>query len=420
MNVEVAAMMREHTRKLHRTLMRCLGCVATALIVGCAATAPEPLPRSGAPQAPTKAEAAPKPPPSSGADTAVFTRSEWTDIPGWREDDLAESWPALLASCSVLVRQDVWRDVCAAAKAVTATDTAAARRFFEQRFTPYQVSSAESDEGLMTGYYEALLRGSRQRTERYRYPLYRVPDDLIVVDLAAVYPQLKGMRLRGRLEGRRLVPYFDRAEIDGNNAPLRGNEIAWVDDLLDLFFLQIQGSGRVALENGDSLRVGYAEQNGHPYVPIGRLLIERGALTREEVSMQSIKAWLRANPDRSTELLNSNPSYVFFRELPAAGEGPPGALGVPLTPRRSIAVDRRHIPLGAPVFISTTWPGDTRALERLTFAQDTGGAIRGVVRADFFWGAGEAAERAAGLMKERLRMWVLLPRGYPVPGSSHP
>ena len=207
---------------------------------------------------------------------------------------------------------------------------------------------------------------------------------------------------------------------DGPDAPLRGKEIVWVDDPFDLFFLQIQGSGRIVLDTGETIRVGYAEQNGHPYRAIGRVLIDRGELTREEVSMQSIKAWLLSNRDRSAALLNTNPSYVFFRELPATADGPPGALGVALTPGRSIAVDPRHVPLGLPVFISANSAGGTRILNRLTVAQDTGGAIRGAVRADFFWGAGETAEREAGHMKDRLRMWVLLPHGHPIPSPSSP
>ncbi|HYH42574.1 MAG TPA: MltA domain-containing protein, partial [Burkholderiales bacterium] len=288
-----------------------------------------------------------------------------------------------------------------------------------QQFSPYHVAGADSgDEGLITGYYEPLLRGSRKPSERYRHPVYGVPDDLVVVDLSEVYPELKNMRLRGRLEGRRLVPYPDRAQIESGQAAPRGKEIAWVDDAIDLFFLQIQGSGRIVLDTGETLRVGYADQNGRPYRSIGRVLVDRGELTLDQASMQSIKAWARKRPAELNDLLNSNASYVFFRELPAGTNGPPGALGVPLTARRSIAVDPRHVPLGAPVFIATTWPNNPKPLNRLMLAQDTGGAIRGAVRADFFWGYGDAAGTEAGRMKQRLRMWVLLPVGHPVPGSA--
>src|SRR5262249_7337792 len=279
--------------------------------------------------------------------------------------------------------------------------------------TPFQVLNADgTEEGLITGYYEPLLRGSRKPGARYRFPVFGVPDDLLVIDLAELYPELKGMRLRGRVEGRRVVPYFDRAQIEQGRAGVSGKEIAWVDDPVDLFFLQIQGSRRIALDSGVTIRVGYAEQNGHPYRSIGRVLVDRGELSLEKTSMQGIKEWARANPERLTELLNQNGSYVFFRELPADTPGPPGALGVPLTARRSLAVDARFVPLGAPVYIATTWPLSNRPLNQLMLAQDTGGAIRGAVRADFFWGFGEEAAREAGRMKQPLRMWVLLPNSF--------
>jgi membrane-bound lytic murein transglycosylase A len=349
----------------------------------------------------------------------MFRQVGWNELPGWREDNVAEAWSAFVAGCSALATRDVWRDVCAASARLANPAADAARAFFETNFVPYQVrSETAGDEGLATGYYEPLLRGSRRQTARYRFPIYGVPDDLVVVDLAEVYPELKNMRLRGRLEGRRLVPYYERARIDGGEGPVRGKEIAWVDDVVELFFLHVQGSGRILLDNGETLRVGYADQNGHPYRSIGRVLIDRGELVPDQVSMQSIQAWARRNPTKVNEVLNSNASYVFFRELPASASGPPGSLGVPLTPRRSIAVDPRYVPLGAPVFIATTWPNSPKPLHRLMLAQDTGGAIRGSVRADFFWGYGEAAAWEAGRMKQRLRMWMLWPRGQPVPVTS--
>ena len=293
---------------------------------------------------------------------------------------------------------------------IRSPDSEAARRFFEVNFTPFQLLRADGgDEGLITGYYEPQLRGSRRATPRYRYPVYGVPDDLLEVDLAEAYPELKGLRLRGRLEGRRVVPYYDRAQIGQGRAPLTGREIAWVDDAVELFFLQIQGSGRIALDSGETLRVGYADHNGFPYRSVGRHLVERGELPLERASMQGIQAWARANPEKLPELLNHNARYVFFRELPAGLPGPIGSLGVPLTSRRSLAVDPGFVQLGAPVYIATTWPLSTRPLNRLMLAQDTGSAIRGAVRADFFWGFGDEAAREAGRMKQPLRMWVLLP-----------
>jgi membrane-bound lytic murein transglycosylase A len=341
-----------------------------------------------------------------------FRRASWSELPGWREDRPEEAWGAFIASCSALAQRELWRETCAAASRVAMATRENVRGFFEANLTPWHLATREGNEqGLVTGYYEPLLHGSRKATSRYRYPLYGVPDDLITVDLSGVYPELKGMRLRGRLEGRRIVPYYDRSQIEAGRAPLRGKELVWVDDPVELFFLQVQGSGRIALESGETMRVGYADQNGYPYQSIGRLLVERGELKLEQASMQGIKAWARENPSRLTQLLNQNASFVFFRELPGGSDGPPGALGVPLAAGRSIAVDPQYVPLGTPVFVASTWPASNRPLNRLTFAQDTGTAIRGVLRADFFWGHGEAAAREAGRMKQPIRMWLLLPRG---------
>src|SRR5688572_23347148 len=268
---------------------------------------------------------------------------------------------------------------------------------------------------MVTGYYEPLLHGSRKRSARYRYPLYAAPSDLLVIDLSSVYPELKHRRLRGRLEGNRVVPYLARGEIDREPTPLKGHEIAWVDDAVDAFFLHIQGSGQVQLENGERIRVGYADQNGHPFRSLGGLLIRRGELPPERASMQGIKDWARRNPKRVQEFMNANPSYVFFRELPNDLAGPIGSLGVPLTPERSIAVDPRVVPLGVPVYLATTWPNTADPLQRLMVAQDTGGAIAGGVRADFFWGFGDPAGQQAGKMRQAGRMWVLLPKGYTPP-----
>jgi membrane-bound lytic murein transglycosylase A len=263
---------------------------------------------------------------------------------------------------------------------------------------------------MVTGYYEPVLAGSRARSERFRHPVYGVPADLIAVDLESVNPELKGLRLRGRIEGNRLVPYRARAEIEsggGFQAPV----IAWVEDAVELFFLQIQGSGQIALDTGGRLRLGYGDQNGHPYRSIGRFLVERREMTLDQASMQGIKAWATANPRKLREALDSNPSYVFFREMPEGDAGPIGTLGVPLTAGYSIAVDPRHVPLGASVFLATTMPLSSQPLERLVAAQDTGGAIRGAVRADFFWGSGAEAGVQAGRMRQQGRLWILWPKG---------
>ncbi len=346
--------------------------------------------------------------------------ASWGQLPGWREDDLTLLWPAWMQSCRGLRGNPSWSGVCDAAMQLSALpESGAIRAYLEQHFLVWQVNQAEgSSEGLVTGYYEPMLRGSRSPTPRYRYPLYGPPDDMLVVDLGAIYPELKSLRLRGRLQGNKVVPYWSRAEIEAGAAPVRGKELLWVDDPVELFFLQVQGSGRIRLETGDTVRIGYADQNGHPYRSIGKWLVEKGEITLDKASMQGIKEWGRRNPDRLPELLNANPSYVFFRELPSSGSGPLGALGVPLTSERSIAVDPRGIPLGAPVWLSTTRPNAREALNRLVMAQDTGSAIRGNVRADFFWGYGEEAGKLAGAMKQKGRMWLLLPRDYPVVSSG--
>ena len=351
--------------------------------------------------------------------TPVLKPTGWNALTGWTDDDILPALDAFLQSCTVLKKQPLWQETCTQADSMRGQNADVLRQFFESRFVPHQVLNPDgSDNGLITGYYEPLLKGSRKQSRRYRYPLYATPDELLVVDLSEVYPELKNMRLRGRLQGRKIVPYYSRSEISNNPAPLQGKELFWVDDEVDLFFLQIQGSGRVELENGEIVRVGYSEQNGHPYKSVGRLLVERGELPLEKASMQGIKAWGQRNPDKLGELLRQNSSFVFFRELPAGVSAPLGSLGVPLTAGRSLAVDPRVIPQGAPVFLSTTWPNTDRELYRLMVAQDTGGAIKGNVRADFFWGFGREAADQAGKMRQTGKMWVLMPEGYQPPGDK--
>ena len=344
--------------------------------------------------------------------------STWDAVPDWAEDNLVQAWDPFLQSCKALVNQPAWQPVCLTAEFYEHKDNQHLHLFFELNFTPYQVLNADgSDEGLITGYYEPLLYGSRTPSKRYQYPIYGVPDDLLVVDMSDVYPELKNLRLRGRVLGKKVVPYYSRAEIEQGESALKGRELLWVDDPVELFFLQIQGSGRIKLDSGETIRVGYAEQNGYPYKSIGRLLVERGELPLEKASMQGIKNWAVQNPQRLAMLLNANPSYVFFRILPNNLLGPIGSLGVPLTAGRSLAIDPRAIPQGAPVYLSTTWPNTVKPLNRLMLAQDRGGAINGGVRADFFWGFGEEAANQAGKMKQSGRMWVLLPKDY-VPQSN--
>lgn len=378
--------------------------LAAVLLPLLAACAVPPKPAVVPPAAPVPPVAAPVAP------AAPFAVSKWEMLPDWQTVDLQPSWRAFQQSCLALKNKPDWQAVCSRAGALAQTDNTSLRAFFEAAFTPYQVFNPDgSSQGLITGYYEPKLTGSRVKTARFSYPLYAEPDDLLTIDLTELYPQFKGLRLRGRLEGRRVVPYFNRAEIDGGRAQAR--VLFWVENAVELFFLQIQGSGRIELPDGSLVKVGYADQNGHPYISIGKKLIEMGELKAEQASMQGIKAWAEHNPEKLVALLEQNPSYVFFRELPEGLSAPLGALGVPLTDEYSIAIDPRTIPLGAPVFLSTTYPNQAAPLNRLMLAQDTGGAIRGAVRADFFWGFGDQAGAQAGRMKQRGQLWVLFPKG---------
>jgi len=312
--------------------------------------------------------------------------ASWTEIGGWSQDDVRAAWPALQASCQALKKKPEWNRVCTTGLMVDAGDLNAMRNYFETNFQPYRVVNTDgTDSGLITGYYEPILHGSRSRQGQYQIPLYKRP------------PQL----------GRGALPA--RAELLQNPA-LRGNELVYVDDAVEAAFLQIQGSGRIRLTDGTMMRVGFGGTNDQPFRSFGKWLLDRGEITPAQATMQGIKAWARANPGRVDEMLNVNPRFVFFRELPPSNDGPVGALGVPLTAERSIAVDPATIPLGVPVFLSTTRPLSVEPIQRLMFAQDTGSAIKGGVRADFFWGAGDAAGETAGRMKQGGRMWVLMPR----------
>jgi len=367
-------------------------------------------------------------PPSVPAPTApprpVFAPSAWTEIPGWNSDRLDAAWPAFRIGCRALLAdpktQPLWQRPCVDSEQLDAPGATGVRAFFESHFIPYRVADAEGrDVGRVTGYYEPLLKGSRERTTQFAVPLYAPPDDLLTVDLSDLYPELKDRRVRGRVIGKKVVPYWTRADLERDATPLSGKSLAYVADPVEAFYFEIQGSGRIEFADGTVLRLGYADQNGHPYRSIARVLIDRGDLPRERASMQGISAWAKAHPVETRALLDENPSYVFFREVPAPPpgspdaliDGPLGTLGVPLLAERAIAVDPRAIPLGAPVFLATTMPLSKTPLERLVMAQDTGGAIRGVVRADYFWGFGPRAGREAGRMLQDGRMWLLWPKG---------
>jgi membrane-bound lytic murein transglycosylase A len=351
---------------------------------------------------------------------AQFEAVKFSQLPGWRNDDALAAWPAIVSTCSVLGNRAEWQTFCGAVVATSPGDGEFVRGFIEQHLQPYKVwrvtGHKRENTGLVTGYFEPLISGSRTRDAKYATPLYRRPDDLLIVDLSAVIPELKGKRVRGRLDGNKVVPYYSRAAT--REAPgLAGHEIVWIDNALDAFLLEVQGSGRVRLDTGETIRLGYEDQNGHPYRSIGRYLADLGVMTIDQVNMPAIRNWLAANPHRVHEVLDSNPSVVFFRESPLddPSVGPKGAQGLPLTAGRSIAIDPKFLPLGAPMFLATRYPGTEAPLQRLVVAQDTGGAIRGPIRADLFFGFGSEAGAQAGMMKYDGEMWLLWPKGLPPP-----
>lgn len=366
---------------------------------------------------------APEPEPEARLVPVAFAELE-----GWASDDQAAALTAFRRSCERYPRQPQergfgreawagkigdWTRVCEASAGIE-PGASAARAFFEAQFQPFAVLNRDEPQGLFTGYYEPVLEGARQPDERFRVPLHRRPPDLVSIDLGLFDPGLEGRRFAGRVEDGKLVPYPARGQIDQGALDGKGLELLWVDDRVAKFFLEIQGSGQIRLKEGGIARVGFADQNGRAYRAIGKDLVEMGAIPKDKVSLQTIRAWLVAHPAEAPGVMAKNPSYVFFRELKELdhASGPLGAQNVPLTPGRSLAVDRRFMPLGAPLWIETTAPpavGGGR-LARLVVAQDTGGAIRGPVRGDLFWGAGAEAEDAAGHMQSRGRYYILLPR----------
>lgn len=387
--------------------------------------APAATPPAAAPTVPPVAPSVPPaaPPPAAARldFQARYERVRFESLPAVESGAWVPALAAFVQSCQALGAREPWKDACARAARVDPRSATAARAFHAAAFDVFRVRSVPMqngspgevrDRGLVTGYYEPLLKGSRQSSARFRVPLYRVPDDLIVVDLAGVHPELSGLRLRGRLQGKRIVPYPTRGEIAASN-PLRGTELVWVEDPIEAFFLHVQGSGRVQFEDGSMMRVGYGDQNGHPYRSIGRWLVDRGEMTIDQASMQGIKAWAALNPQRLDELLEQNPSFVFFRELPVGdpAAGPRGALGVPLTPGASLAVDARFVPLGAPVLLSSVDPTTGAPFVRPMVAQDTGSAIRGPLRFDYFWGFGAEAGEKAGRQKHEGSAWLFTPKG---------
>jgi len=356
-----------------------------------------------------------------------FLRLEATTfdkVPGWAGDSQAEALPVFLRSCEKIKthppspsldpdketrRAADWQQACNAARPVRPGNEIEAQYFFETHFTPYRASNSGNTKGLFTGYYEPELRGAWQPSPTFRYPIYARPKDLVSIKLGDFRAEFKGQQTAGRLMNGKVTPYPTRADI--NDGVLKGRqlELLWVDDAIDAFFLHVQGSGQVVFADGSRVRLAFAGKNGHRYTPIGREMVAMGYLSEKKVSLQSIRQWLEANPIAGTEMMERNKSYVFFRLLD--GDGPIGAQGVALTPGRSLAVDRKHISLGTPIWLNTTEPGRSgKPLRRLVIAQDTGSAIRGPVRGDFFVGFGNAAAEMAGRMNQGGTYFLLLPK----------
>ena len=374
--------------------------LSALLLAGCA-TRPPPSPP------PTHA-------PAPAAASVRLTRAAFADLPGWNEARFDLARAAFRRGCAALTARDPKSAMGGAGYAGLAGDWAAVcsdasaddRAFFERSFTPYAIGAGAETGGLFTGYYEPLIEAALTRGGVYQTPVYGLPADLVQVNLGAFNAKFAGERIAGKVEKGRLVPYATRAEI--NARPPAAEVVLWAADPVSVFFLEIQGSGRARLPDGRMVRLAYAGSNGQPYTAIGRTLIAEGQLTRETVSLQSIRAWLAAHPDQARRVMETNASYVFFQRADLAPDvpGPNGTLGVPLTPMASLAVDPRLNALGAPFFVAADGADPVRGL---MIGQDTGGAIRGAVRGDIFFGFGPEAEARAGRMNAPGRLFVLLP-----------
>ena len=425
-----------------------LALAATVLVAGCSTAPRDVTPSSPSAAAPAERVTAFRVPPLSSLPAekprtlkGSYVQTSWDSVPGWQSDNLNNYWANFVRNCRGLMRPTggnlarparanprVWHGVCSAAlnpaTAPNAGDEVAVRRFLQTYLTPWRLESSPGTmaSGMITGYYEPIIQGSRVRQGPYQWPLFEVPSDLLNIDLGALYPDLAGKRVRGKLDGNRVVPYDSRTEL--SNPDRQPPAIVWINDPVDNFFLQVQGSGRVYLaegpDAGTTIRLAYANHNGHPYRSIGRWLVNQGEMSLNQASMQNIRAWARNNPDRVQEMLNANPAVVFFQEevIQDPNEGPKGAYGVPLGAQRSIAVDTTYVPLGTPVYLMTTMPSSKQPLDRMVFAQDTGAAIKGAARGDYYWGSGDEAGAMAGRMKQQGRMWLFWPKSAGAPSAQ--
>lgn len=365
----------------------------------------------------------------------IWQQVPFSALPGWQSDDLSGALPAFQKSCAVILKKppsapldrktgaDIpygvaqdWHPLCQQAQSVKATNSTL-RAFIEASFTPLLITEKKRPQGLFTGYYEPEINASRTRSAQYATPFLAKPSDLLTLKLEQFDPSLKGKTIRGRVEAGRFIPYHERADIDGGALNAQPLALAWAKDPIDVFFAHIQGSARLKLNDGSVTRMAFAGKNGRPYRAIGRDLVARGAIPQDQVSMQSIRTWLAQNPGSRDEILHLNPSYIFFREVAIKDDdlGPPGAANIPLTPYRSLAVDRSVHPLGALMWLDSREPGQNGAQESLPFqhlmvAQDTGSAIKGNVRGDIFFGSGAQAGASAGRMAMPGQLYTLVPK----------
>lgn len=359
--------------------------------------------------------------------STLFRQADFSRLPGWKSADLKKSLMTFQTSCRAFIKQNPeqtvgtdhidlqvkdWQPACNAALKISPIDENEAKQFFEKWFTPVEFTSPGEKPGLFTGYYVPLIKGSFTKSKEFHVPLYETPDDLITTDLGLFFNDIKNRRLVGRLEDKKLVPYYTREQINNGALKDKARVLVWINSPIDRLFLEIQGSGIIELEDGNTIYVGYDAQNGKPYTAIAGVLIKKGVMTKDNASMQAIKRYLEAHPKQMDKIINKNQSFVFFRKM---SYGAMGSQGVTLTPGYSLAIDRQWVPMGAPLWLTTTRPDirnpdENKPMQRLMIAQDTGGAIRGKVRGDVFWGGGEKATLIAGHMKNQGHYWILLPK----------
>lgn len=363
----------------------------------------------------------------SKAPKLSFRKTSFSRLPGWETTNTKKSFRAFQISCRAFLKQDPekgvgseyielqakdWHPICNAALEIDSSSNVKTKDFFQTWFIPVEFFDRKPVRGLFTGYYMPLLHGSLTKTKKYDVPLYGLPKKLVIANLGLFNSNLTNRKIVGQVNGHYLLPFYTREEINKGAIAKDTPVIAWVDSRIDRSFLEIQGSGIIELKDGTQLAIGYAGENGSPYTAIAKILIDKGVMTRDNASMQHIRSYLEAHPDQIDPVLNQNKSFVFFEVL--RNKDALGTQGVPLTPGYSLAIDRKWVPLGIPVWLNTTRPDDKsdhqKKFRRLMVAQDTGGAIKGVVRGDVYWGAGERATSIAGRMKNPGHYWLLLPK----------